>query len=168
MIELKQRKNNIALSTGQYLRGEDGGYYIPEVSQEGILSWTGTAEGMPIPEPANVKGPKGDKGEPGEKGADGNISFDELTEEQKASLKGEPGKDGKDGEPGPQGEPGKDGTVSFDELTEEQKASLKGETGPQGDSGVYVGSGEPAANFFVWIDTSGESDTLEAVEGGMY
>lgn len=30
----------------------------------------------------------------GPKGADGTVSFDELTEEQKASLKGEPGADG--------------------------------------------------------------------------
>lgn len=34
------------------------------------------------------------KGEPGK---DGTMSFDDLTEEQKASLKGEPGADGKDG-----------------------------------------------------------------------
>ena len=31
------------------------------------------------------------RGEKGEKGADGTVTFDELTDEQKASLKGEPG-----------------------------------------------------------------------------
>lgn len=31
------------------------------------------------------------RGEKGDRGADGNVSFDELTEEQKASLKGEDG-----------------------------------------------------------------------------
>lgn len=59
----------------------------------------------------------------GEKGQDGTVSFDELTEEQKASLKGEKGKDGKDG------------TVAFEQLTEEQKQSLKGEKGDKGDKG---------------------------------
>lgn len=59
----------------------------------------------------------------GEKGADGTVSFDELTEEQRASLKGEDGKDGKDG------------TVRFDALTDAQKASLKGEKGDKGDKG---------------------------------
>lgn len=59
----------------------------------------------------------------GEKGADGTVSFNELTEEQRASLKGEDGKDGKDG------------TVKFDALTDAQKASLKGEKGDKGDKG---------------------------------
>lgn len=59
----------------------------------------------------------------GDKGADGTVSFDELTEEQRASLKGEDGKDGKDG------------TVKFDALTDAQKASLKGEKGDKGDKG---------------------------------
>ena len=45
----------------------------------------------------------------GKDGKDGTVSFDELTEEQKESLKG------------------KDGTVSFDELTEEQRNLLKGD-----------------------------------------
>lgn len=72
----------------------------------------------------------------GEKGADGTVSFDELTEEQRASLKGEDGKDGKDG------------TVKFDALTEAQKASLKGEKGDKGDKGdrgEKGATGEPGA-----------------------
>lgn len=37
----------------------NGGYYLPSVSDEGILSWTPTVEGMaPIPE-VNVRGPQG-------------------------------------------------------------------------------------------------------------
>ena len=35
--------------------------------------------------------PKGDKGDTGETGADGTVSFDDLTDEQKESLKGEKG-----------------------------------------------------------------------------
>ena len=49
---------------------------------------------------AELKGEPGEKGDPGEKGADGTVSFDELTEEQKESLKGESGYDGKDGKDG--------------------------------------------------------------------
>lgn len=45
----------------------------------------------------------GPQGPQGEKGADGTMSFEDLTEEQKASLKGDPGPQG---ETGPQGEPG--------------------------------------------------------------
>lgn len=34
---------------------------------------------------------RGEKGDPGERGADGTVTFDELTDEQKESLRGEPG-----------------------------------------------------------------------------
>lgn len=37
---------------------------------------------------AGPQGPKGDKGDPGEKGADGTVTFESLTPEQKESLKG--------------------------------------------------------------------------------
>ena len=40
------------------------------------------------------------KGDPGEKGADGVMTFDDLTEEQKASLKGDKGDPGEDGSDG--------------------------------------------------------------------
>lgn len=46
------------------------------------------------------KGEKGDKGDQGEKGQDGTMSFEELTEEQKASLKGDQGEKGEQGENG--------------------------------------------------------------------
>lgn len=42
----------------------------------------------------------GPKGEDGADGVDGTVSWDELTPEQRASLKGEPGEDGQDGEDG--------------------------------------------------------------------
>lgn len=59
--------------------------------------------------PQGATGPQGPQGIPGpqgEKGADGVVSFEELTEEQKASLKGEPGEPGPAGPQGPQGEAG--------------------------------------------------------------
>lgn len=54
----------------------------------------------------------------GEKGADGTMSFEDLTEEQKESLRGEPGPQGEVGPQGPQGEQG-----------------IQGETGPAGADG---------------------------------
>lgn len=41
-----------------------------------------------------IRGPKGDKGDTGEqgpKGADGTMKFEDLTEEQRATLKGDKG-----------------------------------------------------------------------------
>lgn len=86
-------------------------------------------------------GPQGETGPQGEKGVDGTVSFDELTEAQRLSLKGEKGDKGERGEQGLQGPKGIDGTVSFDELTEEQRASLKGEKGDKGDTGPEGPSG---------------------------
>lgn len=51
--------------------GEDGGYYIPSVSDAGDLTWNPSKEDMPAVPTANIKGPKGDPGEPGEKGEPG-------------------------------------------------------------------------------------------------
>ena len=78
----------------------------------------------------NLKGEKGDKGDP--------FTYEDFTEEQLESLRGEPG------------------TVTFEELTAEQKAELKGEKGEPGESGVYIGTEEPTdENINVWIDTDG-------------
>lgn len=63
------------------------------------------------------KGEKGDKGERGLQGMKGDpLTWDDLTEEQKASLKGE------QGAPGPQGERGEQG--------------IQGEPGPKGEQGI--------------------------------
>ena len=40
--------------------GKDGGYYIPSVSAQGVLSWNGSQADMPTVESANIRGPKGD------------------------------------------------------------------------------------------------------------
>lgn len=42
-----------------------GGYYMPAVSDDGVLTWQGSQAGMPSLPSANIKGPKGDKGDPG-------------------------------------------------------------------------------------------------------
>ncbi len=72
------------------------------------------------------RGPRGEKGDTGErgpqgetgatgpqgpKGKDGEVTFESLTDEQKASLRGEPGEKGEPGakgEKGEKGDPGKD------------------------------------------------------------
>lgn len=91
-------------------------------------------------------GPQGETGPQGEKGVDGTVSFDELTEAQRLSLKGDKGDKGEKGEKGEQGPKGVDGTVSFDELTDEQRASLKGEKGDKGETGPVGPKG--GVNFY--------------------
>lgn len=88
-----------------------------------------------------VKGETGPVGPQGEKGADGTMTFEDLTPEQKASLKGDKGDTGPQGPKGdkgdtgaagPQGEPGPKGDKGD-----------PGETGAQGPQGE---KGEPGTN----------------------
>jgi len=75
------------------------------------------------------RGPRGEKGDTGErgpqgetgatgpqgpKGKDGEVTFESLTDEQKASLRGEPGEKGEKGEPGAKGEKGEKGEPGKD------------------------------------------------------
>lgn len=67
------------------------------------------------------------KGEKGDKGEDGTITFETLTEEQKASLKGDKGDKGDTGEAGTNGKDGADGYTPIkgtDYFTPEDIASL--------------------------------------------
>ena len=48
---------------GEWIRvGTDGGYYTPEVSSEGVLTWTSTKSDMPTVGSTNIKGDRGDPG----------------------------------------------------------------------------------------------------------
>lgn len=60
--------------------GVDGGYYLPSVSADGVLTWSASKTGMPSIPSESIKGPAGKDGKPG-----------------------------KDGQPGKDGKPGKDG-----------------------------------------------------------
>lgn len=73
-----------------------------------------------------VKGETGPVGPQGEKGADGTMTFEDLTPEQKASLKGDKG------DTGPQGPKGDKGDT--------------GAAGPQGDPGPKGDKGDPGEN----------------------
>lgn len=88
-----------------------------------------------------VKGPAGPIGPQGEKGADGTMTFEDLTPEQKASLKGDKGDKGDTGAAGPQGEPGPKGDKG-DPGPQGPKGDT-GETGAQGPQGLQ---GEPGTN----------------------
>ena len=88
--------------------------------------------------PQGEVGPQGPVGPEGPKGADGTMTFEDLTPEQKASLKGDKGDKGDTGAAGPQGEPGPKGD--------------KGDPGPQGpkgdtgETGAQGPQGEPGTN----------------------
>ena len=97
------------------------------------------------------KGETGPQGPKGDKGADGTMSFTDLTEDQKESLRGPQGEQGPKGDKGdtgaqgPKGDKGADGTMSFTDLTEEQKESLRGpqgEQGPKGETGEQGPKGD--------------------------
>ena len=74
--------------TGGGGSGENGATFIPDVSDDGMLSWDND-KGLPNPDPVNIKGPKGDTGATG------------ATGEQ-----GEPGPQGPQGETGATGAAG--------------------------------------------------------------
>ena len=45
------------------MKGDDGGYYIPNIDDEGVLTWVPSEEGMePVEEKFGVIGPKGEPG----------------------------------------------------------------------------------------------------------
>ena len=50
--------------------GVDGATFIPEVSDEGVISWTNN-KGLDNPEPKNIRGPQGGKGDKGDRGDTG-------------------------------------------------------------------------------------------------
>ena len=77
-----------------------------------------------------LTGPKGDKGERGEtgpKGSDGVMRFEELTSQQRESLKGAQGPVGPVGPVGPPGPMGPEGPIG--------RQGLKGNDGPRGERG---------------------------------
>ena len=91
--------------------------------------------------PQGEIGPQGPVGPEGPKGADGTMTFEDLTPEQKASLKGDKGDKGDTGAAGPQGEPGPKGDKG-DPGPKGDKGD-PGETGAQGPQGLQ---GEPGTN----------------------
>ena len=77
--------------------------------------------------PQGPRGETGATGPQGPKGKDGEVTFESLTDEQKASLRGEPGAKGEKGEKGDSGAKGEKG--------EKGDPGAKGEKGEKGDPG---------------------------------
>ncbi len=78
--------------------------YIPEVDQDGNLSWKKSLEDLPDVPARNIRGPQGMQGEQGPKGDRGEQGLQGPQGEQ-----GPQGKQGLQGEQGPQGIQGRDG-----------------------------------------------------------
>ena len=99
-------------------RGEKG-----DTGERGPQGETGTTGPQGPKGETGAIGPQGPRGETGAtgpqgpKGKDGEVTFESLTDEQKASLRGEPGAKGEKGEkgdPGAQGEKGEKGDPGRD------------------------------------------------------
>lgn len=93
-----------------------------------------------------LTGPKGDKGERGEtgpKGADGVLRFEDLTSQQRESLRGAQGPAGPIGPQGPTGQAGPQG--------------LKGETGSPGQNIINQNGGQPLK---YWAGTKAQYDAI--------
>ena len=96
-----------------------------------------------------LTGPKGDQGERGEqgpKGADGVLRFEDLTSQQRETLKGAQGPVGPAGPIGPQGPAGPAGTQG-----------LKGETGSPGQNIINQNGGQPLK---YWAGTKAQYDSI--------
>ena len=90
-------------------------------------SWNGTVLTITSASGTSSADLVGPQGPEGPKGADGTMTFEDLTEEQRESLRGPEGKQG------PQGEKGE--AFTYDDFTEEQLAGLVGPEGPEGKQG---------------------------------
>lgn len=103
----------------------NGATFIPSVSDEGIISWTND-QGLPNPEPVDIKGPQGEQGPIGPQGPQG-VKGD--TGEQ--GIQGPKGDTGDVGPAGPKGDTGEQGPQG-----------IQGEVGPQGPEGIQGIPGE--------------------------
>lgn len=100
----------------------------------------------------------------GDPGADGEMTFEELTAEQKASLKGDKG------DTGPAGAAATINGVNAltieggDNIVLAQSGStLTINASGGGSGGVHIGSSEPTdENAIIWVDTSGEAYDIDA------
>ena len=115
-------------------KGDDGAQGVQ--GQRGEKGYQGEAGVQ------GIQGRKGDigvQGSQGSKGADGTMYFDDLTPEQKASLKGDQGVQGVKGSQGEQGIQGQRGEKGYQG---EAGTGAQGVKGSQGDQGVQGAKGD--------------------------
>lgn len=62
IVKYGNNDKSLILNKGEAFKGDDGGYYIPSVDDEGNLSWTPTEENMETPLEVNIRGPQGEPG----------------------------------------------------------------------------------------------------------
>lgn len=122
-------ENQLSLDTnmGNFMvvhDGQNGATFYPNVSNDGVLSWTNDRE-LENPTPVNIKGDKGEKGEKGDQGDKGDTGT--------AGKDGMNGKDGYtpikgvdyfDGKDGSNGADGKTPVKGVDYYTDADKAEM--------------------------------------------
>lgn len=65
MIKLTTNNNGAVNVAHKMMKGDDGGYYKPNVDAEGQLTWEASAEDMPAVVGSNIMGPTGPIGPSG-------------------------------------------------------------------------------------------------------
>lgn len=158
-IKLINQQDRLTLQKEQLLKGEPGDSAYEVAVANGFI---GSEEEW-------LESLKGEPGAP--------LTYEDLTPEQKAELKGkdgEPGQDGKDGAPGAKGDKGDKGDPGDPgakgdkgdpgEKGEQGEQGIQGIQGIQGEpgkdgadgkdgeSGVYVGTTEPTDESLIWIN----------------
>lgn len=97
--------------------GRNGATFIPEVSEDGIITWTND-QSLVNPAPVDIRGPKGDRGEAGPEGPQGLIGPAGPQGIQGIQgIRGEKGEQGDPGIQGPAGAAGRDGADGKDGYT---------------------------------------------------
>lgn len=116
-------------------KGDPGAKVVSGTVDSGVLTLR-LDDHSQVTVKGDFRGPRGDKGEagpPGPKGADGKMTFEQLTPEQKQQLKGDKGDRGPKGDIGPRGltgPPGEKGEPGVNGID-----GPRGATGPQGPPG---------------------------------
>lgn len=95
------------------------------------------------------KGDRGERGEQGQKGADGVLRFEDLTSQQRETLRGAQGPTGPAGPIGPIGPQGPTGPAGTQ--------GLKGETGSPGQNIINQNGGQPLK---YWAGTKAQYDAI--------
>ena len=129
-------------------QGPVGATFTPEVTAEGLLSWTNDG-GLENPDSVNIRGPKGDTGEAGPQGIKGDTGDT-----------GPQGEKGDTGDTGPQGPAGADGaaaTITVGTVT----------TGEPGTDVIVTNSGTSAAAVLNFQIPRGQTGAAGSGSGDM-
>ena len=159
-IGLKAQKtsSDVDSSGAVFLKGEDGATFIPEVSEEGVLSWTND-KSLENPEPVSIKGPVGPAGAQGQKGETGPQGIQgpkgDKGDKGDRGERGIQGEKGDKGDTGPKGDKGDKGDQGIQGIRGEKgetgATGATGATGPQGEQGPKGDRGDPGAVRFIVV-----------------